>query len=386
MGHRTWLRTTALTLALALFVAAAVQPQAHAAGEKMYGYLDEGTGRTFVPIRFFSEQAGASVDWDAANKRVTIGLKKDNVRLYVGRSTAYKNEEPIALGDVPFADGGVTYVPLRFVTDALGLNAEWDPSLAAVKLHLADRAVKLPVVARGTQIAGKSPFARSTRSFRIGGRTIRAELLTVNLLHPGVDLSVALAGGKVGATDELKRIAELAGAAAAMNGTFFDAYTESGVKVPYGYIARGGDIVHEAPGDKRTVLVFDAADNVELIDGADFLERFEQGDIEGALQVGPRLVRDGKADVRVDEEGFRDPKILTGGGARSAIGVTRDHKLLLVTAPGATIPQMAELMKQAGAVQAMNMDGGASSGLYYDGKYVTKPGRPISNALVIAGP
>jgi exopolysaccharide biosynthesis protein len=41
------------------------------------------------------------------------------------------------------------------------------------------------------------------------------------------------------------------------------------------------------------------------------------------------------------------------------------------------------MMKQAGAYQAMNLDGGASSGLYYNGKYLTTPGRQISNAIVV---
>jgi len=31
----------------------------------------------------------------------------------------------------------------------------------------------------------------------------------------------------------------------------------------------------------------------------------------------------------------------------------------------------------------MNIDGGASSGLYYKGKMLTTPGRDLSNALVV---
>lgn len=91
----------------------------------------------------------------------------------------------------------------------------------------------------------------------------------------------------------------------------------------------------------------------------------------------------GKVSLNVAAEGFKDPKILTGGGARSALGLTRDHKLILLTTGGATIPQLAEMMKQAGAYQAMNLDGGASSGLYYNGKYLTSPGRQINNAIVV---
>lgn len=371
-------------MALTLFMASA--PYAGAAPKaKMFGYLDKATGQSFVPIRFFSELSGASVSWNEATQQVAIAGSGTQVSLNVGRTAAVVNGEKRELSAAPFSEKGVTYVPLRLVTDALGLDAAWDPSLASVKLHLSDREVTLPVVERGSQAASPAPFARETKSFEVGGHRLKAELLTVALLDPNVDLSVALAGGKVGATAELKSIADRAGAKAAINGTFFDAYTDSGPKNPYGYIAAGGEIVWKAPGDKRTVLLFDANDNVEFVNGADFLERFEQGGVEGALQAGPWLVRDGKVDLNVQEEGFKDPKILTGGGARSAVGVTRDHKLLLATVPGATIPQLAEIMKQAGALQAMNLDGGASSGLYYNGKYVTKPGRPISNALVISG-
>lgn len=122
---------------------------------------------------------------------------------------------------------------------------------------------------------------------------------------------------------------------------------------------------------------------MKLVAGTDYRERFKEFVLEGAVQAGPRLVKDGKVSLNVVEEGFKDPKILTGGGARSAVGITRDHKLILITLGGATIPQLAEIMKQAGAYQAMNLDGGASSGLYVEGKYLTVPGRQISNAIIV---
>lgn len=36
-----------------------------------------------------------------------------------------------------------------------------------------------------------------------------------------------------------------------------------------------------------------------------------------------------------------------------------------------------------GLTDAVNLDGGASSGLYFKDKYLTSPGRKLSNALVI---
>lgn len=104
--------------------------------------------------------------------------------------------------------------------------------------------------------------------------------------------------------------------------------------------------------------------------------------MQEAVGCGPRLVADGAVSYDPAGEGFSSPKILSSAGARSAVGVTRDRTLLLVTCGGATVRQLAEIMKALGAWDAMNLDGGASSGLWAQGRLLTRPGRPISNALV----
>jgi len=57
--------------------------------------------------------------------------------------------------------------------------------------------------------------------------------------------------------------------------------------------------------------------------------------------------------------------------ARSALGLTKDNKLLMVTVSSAKIEDLATIMQKLGAYNAMNIDGGASSGLYYKGKLLT---------------
>ncbi|MNI52427.1 hypothetical protein D3C73_1072080 [compost metagenome] len=208
-------------------------------------------------------------------------------------------------------------------------------------------------------------------------------MVTISLLHPKIELDVALAGNTVGKVEDLSSIAKRNNAVVAINGTYFDAYTKGDFKTPYGYIVSKGEIKKKNPTENRTIFTYDKNMLSSLILGLDFMEKYDQGTIVGGLQAGPRLLVNGKVSVDVKNEGFRDPKILTGGGARSALGLTQDHKLILLTSGGATIPQLAEIMKQAGAYQAMNLDGGASSGLYYNGKYLTTPGRKISNAIVV---
>jgi hypothetical protein len=101
-----------------------------------------------------------------------------------------------------------------------------------------------------------------------------------------------------------------------------------------------------------------------------------------AIGCGPRLVTNGRVTVDPAAEGFRDPKILYASAARSAVGLTRDGRLILATSSG-TIREMAEVMLRLGASDAMALDGGASAGMWYRGRYVTAPGRLLNNALLI---
>lgn len=108
--------------------------------------------------------------------------------------------------------------------------------------------------------------------------------------------------------------------------------------------------------------------------------------VSEAVGAGPRLLTDGQVTVDMAGEGFHDQKILSNHGLRSAIGLTRDGKLLLVTVGGPTVRELASVMKGLGAVQAINMDGGASAGLYANGTTITNPGRLLSNVLTFVRP
>ncbi len=105
-------------------------------------------------------------------------------------------------------------------------------------------------------------------------------------------------------------------------------------------------------------------------------------DVVTSVGAGPRLVTDGKVSLDATGEGFNDPKILTASGARSGIAIMPDGSVLLATIGGATMSQWAQVMQKMGAKQAMNLDGGASSALYANGRTLTGAGRPLSNTLV----
>jgi len=84
-------------------------------------------GRTLVPLRATFEALGAYVDWNETTQTVIATRGTTNVMLTLGQNYATVNGERVTL-EVPGETlGGRTLVPLRFVSEALGANVDWNP-------------------------------------------------------------------------------------------------------------------------------------------------------------------------------------------------------------------------------------------------------------------
>lgn len=102
-----------------------------------------------------------------------------------------------------------------------------------------------------------------------------------------------------------------------------------------------------------------------------------------AVSGTPRLVRKGKAKPEAYEEGARGRRFISGQLARTAIGtnLSKTKIYFLVIEPpnsinknlGASLMQLALIMKKVGAYDAMNLDGGGSSVLLVNGDKVSNP-------------
>ena len=101
------------------------------------------------------------------------------------------------------------------------------------------------------------------------------------------------------------------------------------------------------------------------------------------IGCGPRLLTDGGVTIDATGEGFADPKVLSLAEQRSMVGITQDGRWLILATTFGTLRDEAAVMQGLGAYQAMNLDGGASSGLWLRGKYLTAPGRDLNNALLV---
>lgn len=111
-------------------------------------------------------------------------------------------------------------------------------------------------------------------------------------------------------------------------------------------------------------------------------EPVEWTDIRSTLGAGPLLVKEGKIVADALKEGFTDSKF-TGAAQRSFIGVTGDRVLVIGTVADINLKDLAEILIKLGVQDGMNLDGGASSALYFKDQIVTKPSRKLSNAIVI---
>lgn len=97
----------------------------------------------------------------------------------------------------------------------------------------------------------------------------------------------------------------------------------------------------------------------------------------GVLANRPSLIEDGVVVVSAEPHySSYDSKATRGG-----IGFD-DQNIYLVVARNANMIDFAEIFKTLGADYAMNLDGGGSTALYYDGSYMVGPGRSLPNAIV----
>lgn len=92
----------------------------------------ERAGRVFVPLRGVFERLGASVVY--ANGQINATGNGRDISLQIGSTQATVNGQPQGLDVAPFIVGASTYVPLRFVAQALGDAVNWDNSNSIVAI------------------------------------------------------------------------------------------------------------------------------------------------------------------------------------------------------------------------------------------------------------
>lgn len=107
---------------------------------------------------------------------------------------------------------------------------------------------------------------------------------------------------------------------------------------------------------------------------------FSKWKMQTAIGGGPVLLQDGEIKITNDIERKFAGKAINDKHPRTAMGYTKDNKLIILVvegrnpnAGGANLVQLAQILKDLGCVEALNLDGGGSSCLLINGKETIKP-------------
>jgi hypothetical protein len=119
-------------------------------------------GRVFVPLRGVFEQLGATVVYDGGAINATG--RHHTVSLHVGSLQAVVDNQPETLDVAPFIIGASTYVPLRFISQALGAQVNYDGTNQIVAITTNDDRARnappppaAPPADAGVRLAGVVP-------------------------------------------------------------------------------------------------------------------------------------------------------------------------------------------------------------------------------------
>lgn len=216
----------------------------------------------------------------------------------------------------------------------------------------------------------------------ISGNTFYAKMLIIN--DPSrVRLATTYPWGEYGV--ELDKLVNNNNALGGVNGGLYQSDSNKGGR-PLGLVVCNGEIQYNNPSGYAGLYLigFDTSNILRIIS----LEGMSASQI--AQLVKDEQIRDAVTfqDETSDKNNHFVKLIVngqvrelngqgSGANPRTAIGQRADGTVLLLVTDGrgaaghlgATASDLIDIMKEYGAVNAANLDGGSSSSMYYDGKY-----------------
>jgi exopolysaccharide biosynthesis protein len=163
---------------------------------------------------------------------------------------------------------------------------------------------------------------------------------------------------------------------AAITGTFF-AYES---QQPVADIVINGE--QKATGYRGSILAIDWYGKVS-IQNAVTRKPFDYLAYRYAMRGGVRIVDKGEVNPNPRAQGFTDPAIW-GSAARTGVGITKAGKIILIaTKNSVSLSTFGKAFKSQGAIDAVSLDGGGSTMLYFNGDLKISTSRGLCNLFLI---
>jgi exopolysaccharide biosynthesis protein len=122
---------------------------------------------------------------------------------------------------------------------------------------------------------------------------------------------------------------------------------------------------------------------------------FQKWKMKTAIGGGPILLQNGEIKITNNEERKFGGKAINNLEPRTAVGYTKDQKIIILVcegrsadAAGLSLVQLAKIFKDLDCVEALNLDGGGSSCMLINGKETNIPSskgvqRPVPSVFLI---
>ncbi|RYD07189.1 hypothetical protein N752_00985 [Desulforamulus aquiferis] len=94
----------------------------------------DSAGRTQAPFRAIGEALGCKVTWDADTEKVVCEKEGFKVEMVIGQKTFVVNGESKTMDTAPVIKDGRTFIPVRFLGEALNCNVAWDGTANTVNV------------------------------------------------------------------------------------------------------------------------------------------------------------------------------------------------------------------------------------------------------------
>lgn len=198
---------------------------------------------------------------------------------------------------------------------------------------------------------------------------VPVRMVRVDLRHPGVLVAPVLPRGSAGA--RVGTLARQSGADAVINGSYFHPQTYA----PAGDLVRSGQLL--SWGRIPAALAITPDNRAVITGGTGQTGSQAWRGMETVVASGPRILVGGQIR-RTYGAAFRDPAVF-GRAARSAVGLSGNRDLFLVSTQARLTPtEMAKVMRQLGAQNALLLDGGSSAGLAWGNRAVLESVRSVA--------
>lgn len=203
-------------------------------------------------------------------------------------------------------------------------------------------------------------------------------------------LRAVLSGDKpYGREEKVADLAARSGAVLAINGDYYGAHK-------YGTIIRNAQLIRSTTTTRNMLIVDKNGDMSVRVDRSQDKAPKLGDDLMAigtwqAFEFGPELVRDGQAvsfspkfDVISTRDTRREPRTAMGQiGPLHYIVVMAEGRTS--TSKGMTLPELQKVFVEHGAVTAMNLDGGGSAELWFNGQTISQHGsgiRSVSDIII----